>query len=161
MEDNFGKYIRLFGNIFFTVLGFIIFLVLLLLGFKLFFGLLSYIPWFVYAYMLIIITVPTALFVTVYLIYFKRSTNHVSKPVRIFSYTVFTAALIAWVIYFALDIRIFFTHSYNDIAHYNTYNLLFLSLNVGAIFLVGIVQALSSTREVDWMDRNKKDDTAA
>lgn len=160
MEDTFAKYIRLFGVIFFSVLGFIIFLVLLLLGFKFFFGLLSYIPWFVYVYMLFIITVPSALFITVYLIYFKRTTTHASKAVRYFSYFVFTAALIAWVIYFVLDVRIFFTHSYNDIAHYNTYNLLFLSLNVGMLFLVGIIQALSTAKEVDWMDRNKQNGDA-
>ena len=63
--------------------------------------------------------------------------------------------LTAWACCLITDLITFFKSHYRDIAHYNSYNLAFLAANVGVIFFVGILQALTSSKEVDWMDRNK------
>lgn len=154
MDDN-GKYIRLFGMLFFSFVGFIVALVLIMLGLRLFFGVLSYVPWFNNLYILFIVCVPAILFITVYLIYYKRTKQLSSMGVKVFSYIVFFAALAAWAIFWVLDLIKFFKYNYNAISDYYTFNLAFLASNVLAIFLVGIVQAFNSKKEISWIERNQ------
>ena len=154
MDDQFGKYLRLFGTLFFTFIGFIVAFILLMLGIRLFFGVLSYIPWLSYLYMILILMFPTALFTSVYIIYFKRTGVHPLKTVRVLSYIIFSTALLFWGFFFVSDLVLFFRRFYGTIDRYGTYNLLFLSCNVGAIFLVGIIQALSQQKERDWMEKH-------
>ncbi len=156
MDDTFGKYIRLFGTIFFTFIGFIIAFILLMLGIRLFFGILSYIPWLTYLYMILILIFPTALFVTAYLIYFRRTRMHPSRIVKIVSYTLFIVAIGFWLVFFIMDIKLFFKYFYATIDRYQTYNLLFLASNVGCIFFVGVLQALSTDKEQDWMEKRRQ-----
>ncbi len=154
MDEN-GKYLRLFATIFFTFIGFVVALLLVMLGLRLLFGILDYIPWFSLMFTLFIICVPAVLFITVYLIYFKHTKGHPSAAVRKFSYVLFTIAIGFWVFFWIKDLIIFFKHHTNGIDAYNIYNLAFLSANVGLIFFIGIVQALTTNKEVDWMERNK------
>jgi hypothetical protein len=155
MTDT-DKYIRLFGTIFFTFIGFIVALGLLILGLRTIFGVLDYMPWFSVMFTLFIICVPAVLFITVYIIYVKHTKPHPSKAAKIFSYIIFTIALGAWLYFWVLDIIIFFKHHYTSIGEYHCYNLAFLAANVFIIFLVGIVQALSTKKEVDWMEKSKQ-----
>ncbi|MCP9751092.1 hypothetical protein [Ferruginibacter sp. HRS2-29] len=155
MGERLSKYIRLFGTIFLVFVGFIAANLLLLLLLRLTFGFLDKLPVMVYIYMLFIITVPAALFITVYIIYFQRTKYHPSVPVRYFSYAVFTIALLMWGTAYVSDVITFFKHSYGGISYYKSYELAFLAGNVGAIFLVGIIQALSAQKEVDWMEKHK------
>ncbi len=154
MEDN-GKYIRLFGTIFFTFIGFVVVMLLLMLGLRLIFGILDFIPWFSLFFTLLIICVPAIIFITVYFIYFKHSKGHASAPVKLFSNLMFAIAVGFWIYFWVTDIFIFFKHHYNGIDSYHTYNLAFLAANVGLIFFIGIVQALTTKKEVDWMERHK------
>ncbi|MFT3908224.1 MAG: hypothetical protein QM737_02265 [Ferruginibacter sp.] len=153
MDDTFGKYLRLFGTLFFTFIGFVTALVLLLVGLKFFFGLVDQMSFVVYLYMVLILMFPACLFISVYIIYFRRTKKHPSKPVRIISYIIFIVALGCWVYFFIKDLLLFFKYFYRNIDQYNTYNLLFLFLNVACIFLVGIIQALSTEKEKDWRER--------
>lgn len=154
MEEN-GKYLRLFGTMFFMFIGFILAIILILVGLKFFFGLLSYIPGVVHLFTLFIICVPAVLFISVYLIFFKRTATHPSRPARIFSYILFTLALAAWAFFFVSDLIIFFRHLYTTVGEYMSYNLIFLAANVFLIFLVGIIQALTVKKEPDWLDRKR------
>ena len=158
MEDHFGKYLRLFGTLLFTFLGFILALVLLFLGVRLFFGLLSYIPWFTYVYVIFIIIVPAALFISVYIIFARKTTTHPSPAIRIISYIIFGIALLAWITFFIMDMIIFFRHAYVQIEKYHSYDMIFLASNVACIFLVGVMQAFTTVKEKDWMDRNRVDE---
>jgi hypothetical protein len=158
MTDT-DKYIRLFGTIFFTFVGFIVALGLLILGLRTLFGVLDYMPWFSVMFTLFIICVPAVLFITVYFIYIKHTKPHPSKAAKIFSYIIFTIALAAWFYFWVLDIIIFFKQHYTSIAEYHCYNLAFLSANVFTIFFVGIVQALSTKKEVDWMEKSRRRET--
>ena len=142
MGDN-GKYLRLFGTLFFSFIGFIVAAALVLLALRVFFGMLSYIPGVTGFFTLLIISVPAALFISVYLIYFYRTRTHPSKAARIISCCIFTAALAAWAYFFVSDIFLFFKYHYNAIADYHSFGMIFLASNVAAIFLVGVLQALT------------------
>jgi hypothetical protein len=151
-----GKYIRLFGTIFFSFIGFIAAFALLMVGLKYTFRILDHIPWFSLMFTLFIICVPAVLFITVYLIYIVHTKPHPSKVAKIFSYILFAVALASWAYYWFLDFVIFFKYHHNSIGQYNCYNLAFLAGNVGLIFFVGIIQALSSKKEVGWMERQQQ-----
>lgn len=154
MQDN-GKYLRLFGTLFFTFIAFVAGLILLMLSLRLFFGLLSYIPFITYVFMLFIICVPACLFIPVYIIFYKRTRSHRSPGAKIISYIIFAVALIGWIYFFVIDMMIFFKHYYNAVGEYMSYNMFWLAANVFAIFLVGIIQALTSAKEPDWLDRER------
>ena len=156
MEDKYGKYVRLFGTLFFTMIGVLLGFVLLLLGVRLFFGLLDFIPWSAFIYTVFIIAMPGLLFISIYIIYFKRSFSHPQVIVRYISYFIFSAALISWGIFFVWDLIIFFRYTYRDIEKYHSYNYIFLAANVAVLFLVGVMQAFSTAKEKDWMERSKE-----
>ena len=158
--NNKGKFIRLFGTIFFCFLLFILAIVILLVSLKYIFGVLDHIPWFSMMFTLFIICVPAVLFITVYSIYTKRTLTHPSKKARIFSYLIFTLALLCWGYFWVIDIITFFKYHYNSIDRYQCFNLAFLSANIGVIFLVGIVQALSTAKELDWMEKSEQKNTS-
>ena len=156
MEDQFAKYLRLFGTLFLTLFGFIVAVIVVLLSLRFMFGLLSYIPWFTYVYMILILFVPAALFISVFISYFIRTRYHPSAAIRAVSYFVFSAALLTWATCFIWDMISFFKHVYTDIGKYYTYNLLLLSASVGLIFFVGIIQAFSRPEEKDWMAKHRE-----
>ena len=153
MGDQFGKFIRLFGNIFFSFIGFIVLISLLLLGLRFFMGALDYLSWFRYFYLSLMLMIPSVLFITVFIIYFKRTKFHPSKPVRIISDTIFVSAILSWLVVLVMDSIQFLKHGYPDIDKYYSYNLLYLVINVTTIFIVGIIQALTTAKEKDWMER--------
>lgn len=156
MEDRYSKYFQLTFNLFFTLLGFIVALALLMLGLKYVFRLLDYIPWFVYVYMMFIFIIPAALFITIFLIYFKRTTQHPSLVIRVISYVIFTVALLVWGTSFVRDMFTFFKTGAREISNYYSYNILLLAGSVAVIFLVGVMQAFTTQKEKDWMERRKE-----
>jgi len=155
MEDRFGKYLRLFGTIFFLIIGFIVSIILVLLAIRLFFGLLSYISWVSYLYMTFIILVPAALFIPAYIVYMKRTAAHPNKPVRWISYVIFSVAIAVWASFLVLDMITFFRYAYPAIGMYRSYDMIFLAANVGCFFLVGVMQAFTTEKEKDWMERSR------
>ncbi len=150
-QDN--KYIDLAGRIFLTMIGFFVSLALLLLLLRFLLGLLTYIPWITYAYMLGILILPASLFISVFLVFARRTKRHPSKPVRVISWILFFLGMIAWACCLFSDLYLFFTKGHTEIAYYDSFNLLFLSSTIGMIFLVGIIQALTTEKEKDWMER--------
>ena len=153
MPDQQGKFIRLFGTIFFSLIGAIVSFVLLMLLFRWLISSLDYIPWFTYFYMSLILLLPTALFVSVFAIFFRRTKMHPSKPVRIFSSAIFLIGILSWFVVLGFDCINFFKTASPEISQYYSYNLLYLVGNVGIIFFIGIIQALTTAKEKDWMER--------
>lgn len=156
MEDRFSKYFHLSFNLFFTLLGFILSLVLLMLGLKFVFGILDKIPWFVFMYMMFIIMIPAALFITIFIIYFKRTSGHPFVVVRRISHFFFTVALLFWGAAFIWDMIEFFKKGSREISSYYSYNIFLLAASVAVIFLVGILQAFTTAKEKDWMEKRKE-----
>ncbi len=158
MNEN-GKFVRLFGTIFFSFISFIVLLILVMLGLKFLFGILDKIPWFSLMFTLFIISVPAVLFLSVYIIYFYRTKQHPSIFARYFSNIIFSIISVCWLYAWIDDLIIFFKYYYNSISHYNSFNLAFLAGNIGLIFFIGIVQAFTSKKEITWLDKVIKKET--
>jgi len=158
MEDRYSKYFQLSFNLFFTFIGFILSLAIVLLGLKYIFRLVDYIPWFVYIYMMFIIIVPASLFITIFLIYKKRTAKHPSTTVKYISYSVFVVALICWCAAFIADMVTFFKNGSREISNYYSYNIFLLTASVASIFIIGVIQALSTEKEKDWLEKRRSEE---
>lgn len=154
MEDRFLKYSKLYILIF-----------LLFLAVPVILGLLVAVFWGIskvvssnaadLIFGLGTITLLPALFSSVYVIFFKRTKQHPSAVVRILSNIFFILGIVCSVTVLVIDIIAFFNKYEIDISAYRCFSLAYLAGNVGLIFLIGIIQAFTTPKEVDWMDRNK------
>ena len=153
MKDE-GKIIRLTGYLLFSVIGFLLSILVIFLLLRLFFGLLSYIPWITYTYIIFIISVPASVFLSVFLIFFRRTAKHPKKVVRFISYGIFLVFILTWIGVYIFDMVNFFKNEKVDIEFYYSYDTLFLTINVVVIFFMGVLQAFSQPKEVDWMDKH-------
>ncbi len=158
MEDRFAKYLQLSFGLFVSILGFLVAVVLLLLGFKYAFRLLDYIPWFVYLFVIFIIIVPASLFGTIFTIYFKRTKAHPSAAVRVISQGFFAVALLCWAAAFVMDMITFFKTGAREVSSYYSYNIFLLTASVAGIFIIGVMQALTSEKEKDWMEKRREEE---
>lgn len=154
MYNQQGRFLRLFGNILFSVIGFILAVALIMLALRLISSGFDAIPWFTYFYMCLIILIPPTLFGTVYIIFFRKTKFHPSKAVRLVSYCLFLTGIIFWGIVLTIDFKEFFKNNYPDIDRYYAYNLLILFINVAVIFFTGVLQALTTAKEKDWMEKH-------
>lgn len=107
-------------------------------------------------YSLIIICLPAALFCSVYYIFFRRTRGHRSAPVRYFSYALFITGFAASVFFLVRDIISYFKTPGFDISNYSCFSLPFMAGNIGALFLVAIVQAFTTEKEKDWIEKRKE-----
>jgi hypothetical protein len=153
MEDRLSKFLRLFGNVMLLAIVLILLPFLILLLLRLLMSSLDSISWFSYVYIVFMLLLPFAVFVSVYLIFFKKTKFHPVKTVRLFSNVVFFIATISWVMVLIWDFITFIKKGYTDIDKYNSYNLLYVASNGFAIFLTGIIQALTTEKEKDWFDK--------
>lgn len=96
-----------------------------------------------------------ALFSTVCVIFFKRTTSHPVMWVRVFSKILFVAAIIVSAIVLVLDIITFFSKFDIDISAYHCFSLSYTASNVAGLFLIAIIQAFTAKKEIDWMDRQR------
>lgn len=153
MKDD-GKIIRLTGYLLFTVLGFLLGIVVVFLLLRVFFGLLSYIPWITYTYTIFIISVPASVFISVFIIFFRRTAFHPIRLIRFVSYGILLLFLLTWICVYILDMIDFFKNEKSEIEFYYSYDTLYLTINVVSIFIIGVMQALSMPKEADWMDKH-------
>lgn len=154
MEDQFSKYLRLFGNIIFSALGLFMGFLLSLVLLRYFFGMLDQLSWFSFLFSAFIIFLPGVFFLMVFCLFFKRTLSHPSKASRIISYCLFIMAIVSWLYVLYADAVTFFKQGYTDIGKYMSYELLFLTSHVALIFLIGILQALTTNKEKDWMEKH-------
>ncbi len=157
MDDNArgAKYIRLFGSIFFSFIGFLLLLALLIVAVRVFFGILDYIPFTKYLYMMLIIMFPAAFFITLALYYWKRTKTFPVKWAKNLSIIFFIAILVAWSIALVVDCATYFQFGYSAIGKYWSYSLAYLASSVGLIFFIGGMQALALPEEEDWYKKRE------
>lgn len=154
MEDRFVKYSKLYALIFLLFLSIPVFLAIVIAAF---YGVSrvvssSYIDM---AFGLSVITLPPALFSSVCYIFFKRTTKHPVAWVRIFSKILFVAGIAISAYVLVVDMIGFFAKFSIDIDAYTCYSLPYMAGNVAALFLIAIIQAVTTNKEIDWMDRNR------
>jgi hypothetical protein len=102
-----------------------------------------------------VVSLAPAVFMSVYFIFFKRTKKHPSKAVKIISQIVFVAGFLTSLVVLIFDMISFFTKFNTDITGYHGLSLTYLAGNVAGLFFIAIVQALTTGKEVDWMDRSR------
>jgi len=50
----------------------------------------------------------------------------------------------------------FFKTGSREVGKFNSYNVVYLAASVATIFLVGVMQALSTEKEKDWLEKRKE-----
>jgi hypothetical protein len=102
-----------------------------------------------------VVTLAPAVFMTVYYIFFKRTKTHPEATVKVISRILFVAGFLISVVVLVLDMISFFTKFSPDIGGYYGFSLVYMAGNVAMLFLIAIVQAFTTKKEVDWMDRRR------
>lgn len=154
MEDRFIKYSKLYALIFLMFLSVPVILAILVAAF---YGLSKLVSSSIVdiSFGLCVITLAPALFSSVYVIFFKRTAKHPVAWVRIFSKILFVAGIAISAYVLVTDMILFFTKFDIDISAYRCFSLPYMAGNVASLFLIAIIQAFSTSKEVDWMDRKK------
>ena len=154
MEDRFIKYSKLYAIIFLLFLSVPVFLAILVAAF---YGLSKLISSSVIdiAFGLSVITLAPALFSSVYVIFFRRTTRHPVAWLRIVSKSLFVCGIIVSIVVLITDMVSFFSKFDMDISAYRCFSLAYLAGNVAMLFLIAILQAFTTQKEVDWMDRGR------
>ena len=154
MEDRFVKYSKLYFLIFLLFLSVPVILGLAIgIGYG-FSKLISSRP-VELLYQLIVIALPSSVFATVYYIFFKRTKTHPSPAVRQISRIVFVLGFCICVIVLISDFIKFFKNPVFGTEGYRNFTLPFLAGNVAVLFIIAIMQAFTTNKEVDWMEKRK------
>jgi hypothetical protein len=151
------KYAKLVFNIFMLVFGFILACVVLFVIMRLLFGLMTMMPWLDYVFAVMLVIIPTALFVTAYGIFIKRTLRFPVKSVKVITIIPMALIIAAWMVIFILDLVQFFQSHRLDIDAYYSYHKSVLIPSVAIIFILGLIQAWSSPSEPDWLDRQRSE----
>ena len=154
MDDRFIKYSKLYALIFLLFLTVPVMLGLLIAAF---YGISKLVSSSVadIIFGLGIVTLAPALFAAVYVIFFKRTKSHPVAWVRIISSILFIVGIGISIIVLVTDMITFFTRFNTDIGGYYGLGLGYLAANVGMLFLIAIIQAFTTKKEVDWIDRKR------
>ena len=151
-----GKYIRLFGTLILGFLGFILALILLFLSLRLVFGFVNELSWFTYVFSVFVLSVPATIFITAYTIFYFRTKKHPSEAVRLISSILFIIFICAWIFFYISDMVAFFAKGQTQIVDTKSWNIIFVVASISCLFIVGIIQALSSPKELDWLERSPR-----
>ncbi len=153
MEDRFIKYSKLYILIFLMFLAIPVLLGLLIATF---YGISKLVSSSVMdiIFGLGVITIAPALFSSVYVLFLKKTKQHPVAIIRNISKTFFVIGIVCSITIWVTDLISFFNKFNIDISVYHCFSLAFLAGNVGDIFLIGLIQAFTTKKEVDWMDRN-------
>lgn len=158
MEDRFTKYSKLATLLFLLFLGFLAFIVILFLLGRLAFSIFDHVPWLAHLYMYGIVMAPGLLFITVYSIFFKRTLSYKAKFIRYLCLAIFASIILIWVRSMVLDIITLIHHRFTDAVKYNSYQFWMLVGSVLTLFVTGMVQAMGTDKEKDWLDKHKEKD---
>jgi len=152
MDDKFVKYSKLYVLIFLAFLAVPVAFGMVVGSLYGFSKLISSRPVDMF-FELLVVAVPAAIFCTAYFIFFKRTKKHPSQTVRGISYLFFIIGIGACLYFLVLDIISFFTLRGHTITDYKCFHQFFLAGNIGGLFLIAILQALSTEKETDWMEK--------
>ena len=154
MEDRFIKYSKLYALIFLMFLAVPVILGILIAAF---YGISKLVSSSVVdiAFGLSVITLAPALFSSVFVIFYKRTVKHPVAWVRFVSIIVFVVGILVSTSVLIIDMISFFTKFNIDITAYRCFSLPYMAGNVAGLFLIAILQAFTTQKEVDWMERNR------
>lgn len=151
MEDKFIRYSKLYFLIFLLFLSVPVIVGLTVATFWGFSKVVSLGPAEM-VFGLLIMSVPCAIFASAYYIFFKRTKFHPSAIVRVISRALFVIGFCIAFIFLVLDIIEYF-HKPVDVSDYRSFNMWYLAGNIGGLFIIAIMQAFTTQKEKDWMER--------
>lgn len=155
MDDRFTKFSKLYILIFLLFLSFPVFIGLGIGFFYGFFSLVSSKPLDIFLE-LFVIAIPPAIFSSVYFIFIKRTKYHPSPLVKIISQTIFVIGLMFCIYTLAINFWDYYKTGRHNITTYTTFSLPFLAGNIGTLFIIAIIQAFTTNKEEDWLEKRKK-----
>lgn len=153
MEPRLEKFIKLAGLLFITAVGIILVGGLILFLFRLLFGALDSFSWFSQFFLFCMLLLPGSMLLGIYYIFYTKTAKHPSVTVKRISRLFFLLSGLTAIGVMGFDVVKFFTTQATDTDKYYSYNLLFLVCNGALIFLIGILQALTTEKEKNWMER--------
>jgi hypothetical protein len=160
MEDKFLRYSKLYILIFLMFLSIPVIIGLIIAFFYGFSKLISSAPIDILFEMLIV-SIPAAIFTTAYVIFFKRTKQHPSNIVRIISRILFASGFCCCCVFLVLDMILFFTRQSYDVTNYRSFSTIFLAGNIGGLFLIAIMQAFTTQKEKDWLEKRREKDMSS
>jgi hypothetical protein len=108
-----------------------------------------------------VIAIPPAIFASAHLIFFKRTGKNFSLVLRTVSKTLFVIGLLSCIACVGFDIYYYFYKKVGSLLNYTSFSLLFLAGNCGVLFFIAVAQALSTPKEIDWMEKRRVADLHA
>lgn len=155
MDDKFVKYSKLYILLFFLFLSVPVIIGLIVGTFYGVFKLVSSAP-VDYIFELLIISIPTAVFSSAYIIFFKRTKQHPVALVRGISKTLFVIGFGFCAVFLVLDMVSFFLKRSYDVSEYLCFTVPFLAGNIGGLFAIALMQAFTTHKEKDWLEKWKE-----
>ena len=154
MEDRFLKYSKLYVIIFLMFLAIPVMLGLII---ALFYGVSKLVSSNVadITFGLGVVTLAPAILSAVYYIFFKRTTHHPVAAVRLISKFIFVVGILISIAVLVIDMIYFFNRYDTNITGYYGLSLTYLAGNTAMLFLIAIIQAFTTKKEVDWMERSR------
>lgn len=155
MEDRFVKYSKLTSLIFLLFIGFLVAIGILFLLGKLLFSIFENVPWLAHLYMFGIVIAPGTLFITVFIIFFKRTLGYKRPIIRYLCLGIFSVILLLWAWMLVSDVITLVKHHYTDVVKYNSYQFWMLVGSVLTLFATGLLQAAGTEKEKDWLEKHQ------
>src|SRR5437868_2910755 len=155
LEDKFVRFGKLYFIFFFFALGIPVLITIILASF---YGFSKLIAGHVTdnIFELLVLSVPTAVLTSAYAIFYIRTKRHRSLVIQLISWTILGAGLFACVATLTTDLISYCTIRRSDITDYHSFNTLFLAANIVALFFVAVIQAFTTAKEKDWMEKLKE-----
>jgi hypothetical protein len=155
MEDQFSKYSKLYLLIFLLFLSVpVIFGVVV--GVMYGFSKLVSSSVVDISFELVVISIPPAVFATVYYIFIRRTKTHPSAIVKMISQVLFILGFCCSAVVMVLSMIAYFKLKFYAITDYPSFSLLFLAGNIGLLFFLAIIQAFTTKKEEDWLAKRKR-----
>ncbi len=148
-----SKYFELAIAIFLSIAGFFLLLAIIFYILKYFIAGVNLIPGIQKAFAFCILSLPAFVLLPVYAIFGRRTKNHPSVAVRGISYLLVGLALLAIIVVYIFDLSTFFRTGNADIMDYYCFDHYFIVPGITLLFVLATLQALTSAKETDWMDR--------
>ena len=152
MEDKFTRYTKLYILIFLMFLSIPVMIGLLVGVFYGFSKIISSAP-ADFIFEMMILSIPASVFSSAYIIFLKRTQKHPSSLIKVCSVILFITGLICCGLFLTMDYISFFKQHSTDIVSYYCFSIPFMAGNTGGLFLIAIIQAFTTKKESDWLDR--------
>ena len=118
-------------------------------------------PWAVYIYAIVMLTIPPILFGIVHYFLVRKSLRLEKKILGYISAALFCAAFLSFLVTLGRDFMYLGKGFQPDINKYWTYNFWFLLAQGLLIFLLTFLQALTGPAEEDWLTKYQKENPPA